>query len=232
MLDAAAEAFAIPPGPLPVLRYPATALSAFLHDPGAFSRASAESATAAGAAREEDDDAAAFGTAGHELLEQLALSGWTGLSAAWLRGLGTTLDENALQDIRLRVERAAPCLAEQARGFEISTEWPFALKLEHGGVTLIVDGMADLILTRHDSRRVVDYKFTEDPPEALSARYGLQLNLYREAVARRDGIPFESVTASLLALRRNGIEIVDIPPDSGYATRAVEAARGLYELQK
>ncbi|MBU1910537.1 MAG: PD-(D/E)XK nuclease family protein, partial [Verrucomicrobia bacterium] len=219
-----------------ILRYPATTLSAYLHDPPTFTPTAEEAGEEPTPARtpyEDDDDAAAFGTAGHEMLEQLALSGWPGEATALLTALGAarTLDESARGDLLRRVGRAARHLAAETRGAEVATEWPFALKLEHNSVVVIVDGTMDLLITRGGRRRVVDYKFTEEAPERLAARYGLQLNLYREAMARRDSIPAESIAASILAIRREGIDVVEIPPEPGCAARAVEAAQGLYKLR-
>lgn len=213
-------------GPLPVLRYPATLLSAYRHDPAAFRPAPA-------AEREDDDDAAAFGTAGHEALEQAALSGWPAGAKNLFDGpAAAALGDTAKQDLRQRTERAARHLAGEARGWDLAAEWPFAIRLEHGGVTLIVDGTADLVLARGARRRVVDYKFSDEPPAALAARYGLQLNLYRLAVARRDGLPAEAVEASVLALRRDGLEVVDIPYEAGAAAQAVETAQALYAQEQ
>lgn len=226
LFDSIGAAYAPAPGPFPTLRYPATLLSAFLHDPSAF-RAPPP------AEREDDDDAAAFGTAGHEMLEQAGLAGWAPVPDALGSGpAAAALEPSARGELLARVQRAAARMKEEARGWDAATEWPFALKLEDGGTTVIVDGTADLVLARAGRRRVVDYKFSEENASALAARYGLQLNLYRLAVARQAGVAPASVEAAILAVRREGVELVEIPFDPEAAPRAVAAARGWHRARE
>ncbi|HOW98349.1 MAG TPA: UvrD-helicase domain-containing protein [Kiritimatiellia bacterium] len=226
LFDSIAAAYAPAPGPLPTLRYPATLLSACLHDPAAF-RAPPP------AEREDDDDAAALGTAGHEMLEQAGQAGWGPSAEALATGpAAAALEPAARRELLARAQRAAIRMKEEARGWDVATEWPFALKLEGGGATVIVDGTADLVLARAGRRRVVDYKFSEEDAAALAARYGLQLNLYRLAVARQAGVAPASVEASILAVRCEGVELVDIPFDPATAARAVAAARECYRSSR
>lgn len=246
---AATERF---PAPLPrarVLRYPATTLSAYHSDPSGYvktalpesepfwvNQARSPDASEAGEQTPRipgDQDVAGtyaeFGTAGHAVFEQLALHGWHGdlhalAKTAW-EGSPSRAD---IRDLLTRLERAVPILQRAAAGATaLQAEWPFAMTLKSDDVTLIVDGTMDLLFRSPNGRwQVMDYKFTEEPADHLVARYGLQLNLYLEALRR--GVPGgDAADAFMVAVRRNSVEFIPVPADNTCAGSAVAAALNL-----
>lgn len=255
VFDAAAAACSRPPRAPLTLRFTATALSAFHADPEAFSRApltgaaaraeprraptEAEPAGADAAAPADTDESgasAAFGTAGHAVLEHLALAGWTGdinaLAAAEAKANG--LGADAANDLQSRVARVAAEMARAAGAAgELLVEWPFALALKQDTVALIVDGTADVILRgAAGGWRILDYKFSEEPREVLARKYGLQLNLYREALRRRLKAEGSAIEMTLVAVRRQAVEWIDVAADPSWAAAALAAAETLDRLSR
>ena len=233
-----------------ILRYPATTLSAFHADPEEYLRTklagaeppwmkakrNPEEAERAGedapppADTDEAGSYAAFGTAGHSVLEQLALDGWKGdvESLAASAAAANGLDEKAAKDLAVRLGQAIAELADRTKGAkEVRAEWPFALALKKDGATLIVDGTMDLVFQTSDGWHIVDYKFTDDPPSKLLKKYSLQLNLYREALVRA-GFKAKDISATLLAISREGIRPVDVPPNPTCPNTAVDTALALH----
>ena len=74
---------------------------------------------------------------------------------------------------------------------------------------------------------IFDYKFTDDPPARLLRRYGLQLNLYRLALRRCAGVPQLPVAASLVAVGRDHVHMVDVPEEPMTEQVAITAAQEL-----
>ena len=213
-----------------ILRHSATTLSAFACDPSAFAPAPAPPGEEA-FARETDDRAARFGTAGHEAMEQLYYGNWTvapvDVLPACPSAAGLSPEERT--DLVARLERAVQFMARWTAGARNgAAEWPFALRLDYGGTTLIVDGTVDALCRRDGLAALLDYKFTEEPPEQLAARYGLQLNLYRAAAARRWSEKPEAVQAVLLALGRDRAQAIEVTWDPQTVELAMHAARALY----
>ena len=159
----------------------------------------------------------------------MALHGWRGdlhalAKTAW-EGSPSRAD---IRDLLTRLERAVPILQRAAAGATaLQAEWPFAMSLKSNDVTLIVDGTMDLLFRGPNGRwQVMDYKFTEEPADHLVARYGLQLNLYLEALRR--GVPGgDAADAFMVAVRRNSVEFIPVPADDTCAGSAVAAARNL-----
>ena len=234
-----------------ILRYPATTISAFHSDPGEFLRTKlagaepplmkakrnpeeAERGGEDAPAPADTDDAgsyAAFGTAGHSVLEQLALDGWKGdvTSLAASAAAANGLDEQAAKDLAGRLGQAVAELANRTKGAkEVRAEWPFALALEKDGAKLIVDGTMDLVFQTSDGWHIADYKFTDDPPSKLLKKDALQLNLYREALVRA-GFKAADISATLIAISRSGIRPVDVPPDPTCPDTAVDTTLALHQ---
>ena len=174
---------------------------------------------------------AAFGTAGHAVLEQLALAHWHGDIPALARAASESHDLAAtdLADLQARLEQIVRQMARITAGAkELLPEWPFALTLSEDGTTLIVDGTMDLLFHSADGAwHIIDYKFTNDEAGALLKKYGLQLNLYREALLRRAGRREDRIQAKLAAIRGRNIELIDVPPDLSFARAAIQAAVAL-----
>jgi ATP-dependent helicase/nuclease subunit A len=244
--DAASERF---PAPLPaprVYRFPATVLSAFHHDPESFLRerlpalepapvSEPPQAEPADYAPLPDADAAgtraAFGTAAHAMLEQLAAAGWRGDTEALARSAADSagLDDRRAADLARQAERVRAVAAELTDGAEaLSAEWPFALRLGGGDATLIVDGQMDLVFRKPGGAwTILDYKFTDEPPDALVRRYSLQLNLYRLALARSGAEGPAGTRMALLAAGRDAAQLVDIARDEAVEEQALAAAAKL-----
>ncbi len=83
-----------------------------------------------------------------------------------------------------------------------------ALPAELAAESVLVQGIADLVLVGDGSVEIVDYKTDRDTsPEALAARYATQLELYRRALARRLGLPVRRLTIWSFELNRE----IDVP---------------------
>lgn len=222
-----------------ILRYSATALAAF-HAGRPSSVIEAPSAVAEDADEPAPDDrrdadaAAAFGTAGHAVLEQLALRGWNADTAALVESAASAANlPPAIRDeLRARVERCVPVVArEAAQGRDRRAEWPFAMTLDQDDGRLIVDGTLDLLYTARDGRPcIVDYKFTDDDSPALVARYGLQLNLYRVAVSRLATHGGTKPAAFIVAVGSKAARVVEVPDDDAAIAKAFAAASGLARM--
>lgn len=205
------------------LRYPATLLSGHQAIP--------IEPTVDETERDEDTGmAAAFGTAGHSVLERLASRSWTGpiqplLSAA--ASESELADDQAAALLR-RVEMALPEIRKITKDSKvIGIEWAFTLFTEAQRTRLLVDGTIDLLLEDSASRPVIiDYKFTDENTDELLHRYSLQLNLYREAV-RRMTSSASAPQAMLLAIGTESCRAIEIPEDADVLLKAVEAARSL-----
>ena len=250
-LAQATEAFTSRVSIKEIVRFPATMLSAFHSDPEEFLRTALpgsepfwmkrhrlpEQAEMSGddvtpaADSEAPASYAAFGTAGHAVLEELARGGWRDDMA---RLVNTAADEAGLpgqdrKDLELRIAKVvreiAPLVANAAAP---RAEWPFSLYLRDATSGVIVDGTIDLFCKGKDGElHIFDYKFTDDPPARLLRRYGLQLNLYRLALRRCAGVPQLPVAASLVAVGRDHVHMVDVPEEPMTEQVAITAAQEL-----
>jgi ATP-dependent helicase/nuclease subunit A len=205
------------------LRYPATLLSGHQAIP-------LEPTTAETERDADTGTAAAFGTAGHSVLERLASRSWTGpiqplLSAA---ASESELADDQAAALLKRIEMALPEIRKTTRDSKvIGIEWAFTLFTEAQRTRLLVDGTIDLLLEDSASRPVIiDYKFTDENTVELLHRYSLQLNLYREAV-RRMTSSASAPQAMLLAIGTESCRAIEIPEDADALLKAVEAARSL-----
>ncbi|VGO16500.1 ATP-dependent helicase/nuclease subunit A [Pontiella desulfatans] len=130
------------------------------------------------------ENAAAIGSLGHAVLEQLALNGWEGSVAEWLEILredfGATKAEAGAMEERIGQTRE---LMIQLTGSmkELLPEFPFVL---HEDDTLI-DGTIDLLCQTSDGFAIFDYKFTEASDEKAVADYQGQMEIYRKAAEKK-----------------------------------------------
>lgn len=239
-----------PPPPARVLRFPATTLSAFHADPETFPGSALPAAgpvalgpvrppdeaeaSGADAPAIEDTDAsgaaALFGTTGHAVLEELASLSWRGDLEALTRAAAEEfgLPADRVPDLAKRLADAAKQVAGIAgKAGTVEAEWPFAMALGGGDTAVIVDGTMDLLFETPEGWHIVDYKFTDDPPDRLVAKYGLQLNLYRLALLRRLGSSKKPIRTALLAVSGSGAQRIEVPPDANTERIAVEAAMKL-----
>ncbi len=233
------------------LRFPATALSSYHSDPeeyiktrtAVFEPFGSRARPVPGDPETSGDDAlpvrdeesggsyADFGTAGHAVLEQLALSGWRGDIAALSRAIGTEngLSERNIADLKNRIERTVSFMRKDlAETAGLRVEWPFAMRLEEGGTIVIVDGTVDLTADAPDgSRHILDYKFSDETDAVLVRKYGLQLNLYRLAFAHLPENAERVIRSRLVVVGRDGVRTVEIPHDPACLSETVKAAKEL-----
>ena len=245
------------PGPIPstrILRFPATTLSTYHNDPEEYAKTK-EAAYDPFPSRprqgtdktdlenydlppERDTDEAGsyadFGIAGHTILEQLALNGWSSNVASLAQTVGAEngLSERDICDLKTRLEKTVNRMAGKlSSATEFKVEWPFAMLLEKAGTKLIVDGTVDLLCKSKDgSWHILDYKFSDEPETALRKKYGLQLNLYRQALQRVLKSSEPRIRTSLIVIGRSGVTELEIAEDSTYTATAVAAAEALDRL--
>jgi ATP-dependent helicase/nuclease subunit A len=140
-----------------------------------------EAADSAGPLRRSGPrDSARCGTIGHAVLETLANDGWTGDLLALV---AQSCDEFGPVETGPLIEKLAAARAvlqaATAGAQALFTEFPFVLRRGN----LILDGTVDLLVRRSaDEWEIYDYKFTDEPPMAVQARYAPQLAAYHEAV--------------------------------------------------
>jgi hypothetical protein len=117
---------------------------------------------------------------------------------------------------------------------QVLREYPFAARFTHDGAEVTVDGQIDLLVFKAGVWHIVDYKFTDEPLDAVLGRYGFQLRVYGEALARGaaadPGSPFAGGRFALRLLLANSagqVRVADVPvmPPAATASRLVAAAR-------
>ncbi|MBC8207391.1 MAG: UvrD-helicase domain-containing protein [Kiritimatiellaeota bacterium] len=144
------------------------------------------------------NDRRAFGTLGHAVLEELAKNNWAGNIPELLRLFGA----NEYEGLEEQLEAAREVLAKETAGAELLfAEHPFVLKRGD----LILDGTIDLLaqfnaagVTSSSQLKILDYKFSDESPEAALETYGPQLAAYKEAVEALH--PGEQVSAALVLI--------------------------------
>lgn len=132
-------------------------------------------------------DRRAFGTLGHMVLEELVKNRWEG-DIPVLAGSRNDLLVKQLEAARVVLRQ------ETAGAVELFAEHPFVLK--RGDV--ILDGTIDLLARFSNGWKILDYKFTNEPPEAALETYSPQLAAYQEAVQKL--YPGVAVSASLVLI--------------------------------
>ena len=109
------------------------------------------------------------------------------------------------KDLLIRqLEAAREVLAKETAGAgALFVEHPFVLK--RGDV--ILDGSIDLLAKCSDGWKILDYKFSNESPEAALKTYGPQLAAYKEAVEKLH--PGEQVSAALVLIG-NAVQIISL----------------------
>jgi len=256
IFSAAAGTFPAPvPGPR-IMRYPATILSAYHGDADGFLRnklAGLEPTWRVPKARpdegepavddipaEADSDdtgsAATFGSAGHAVLELMAREAWKGETRSTVRAACEDYDvgEAEYAELARRIENALPVMRDRLENAgELRAEWPFAITIPDDTGALIVDGTIDLLFRDGQGAwRVIDYKFSDDSPADLMTKYALQLNLYREAVARRAGDINIVAPSCIVAIGKDSTRVIEMPADTQVLQKTLEAAKGLHAISE
>jgi len=140
-------------------------------------------------------DRRAFGTLGHEILEELAKNNWVG-DVQELVDLFCEDDSLDKKQLASQLEAARDVLRKETAGAEaLFAEHPFVLKRGD----LILDGSIDLLAQKSSKVwKIFDYKFSNESPEAALKTYSPQLMAYREAVEKLN--PSVEVSAALVLI--------------------------------
>ncbi|MBL7017057.1 MAG: UvrD-helicase domain-containing protein [Kiritimatiellales bacterium] len=132
-------------------------------------------------------DRRAFGILGHFVLEELAQNNWQGDISDFDLGEHEGLAE--------QLEEVRAVLAKETAGAEaLFVEHPFVLKRGD----LILDGSIDLLAEFSGHFKILDYKFSNESPEAALKTYGPQLAAYKEAIEKLN--PGAAVSAALVLI--------------------------------
>jgi hypothetical protein len=132
-------------------------------------------------------DRRAFGTLGHEVLEELAKNNWNGEIPDCASEFPGLIEQ---------LEAARAVLQTETAGAEaLFAEHPFVLKRGD----LILDGSIDLLVKKSSKVwKILDYKFSNELPEVALETYGPQLAAYQEAVEKLN--PGAEVSAALVLI--------------------------------
>ncbi len=129
------------------------------------------------------ENAAALGSLGHAVLEQLALNHWEGDVFQWLESLRDEFGASKEQAAKLinRIEETrSMMIAATADMNTLRPELPFVLYDEGQ----LIDGTIDLLCQTKDRYAIFDYKFTEASDESVSDSYRGQMKLYHQAAVK------------------------------------------------
>ncbi|MDF7807101.1 UvrD-helicase domain-containing protein [Pontiellaceae bacterium B12219] len=129
------------------------------------------------------ENAAAVGSLGHAVLEQLALNEWQGSVRDWLETLRVDFGVSKTEALPLidRIEAVRRNMIEATAGMsELLPEFPFVLLEEN----VLIDGTVDLLCRTTDGYAIFDYKFTEGSDDSVIANYQGQMNIYRKAAEK------------------------------------------------
>lgn len=129
------------------------------------------------------ENAAALGSLGHAVLEQLALHAWEGDVFKWLETLRGDFGASKEQAATLvdRIEGARGLMITATEGMKtVRPELPFVLHHEDK----LIDGTIDLLCQTHDGYSIFDYKFSEASDKHMTDTYRGQMELYNQAAER------------------------------------------------
>ena len=179
-LTTALQTLVPPPKPPTLQRIPATRLAKELGKEKKMERT-----------KKSEENAAALGSLGHAVLEQLALNDWVGSVSDWLDRLQDELGVGKIEaaSLQSRIEHTQTLMRGLTAGMEeVRPEWPFLLL---DGDQLI-DGTIDLLCRTAERSTIFDYKFTEAPDSTVTDAYRGQMELYCKAARKvfpTDGNP-------------------------------------------
>lgn len=129
------------------------------------------------------DNAAAIGSLGHAVLEQLALNDWQGSVADWLERLrdGFSVGKTEAAALKMRIEETRDLMAELTDNMnEVRPEFPFVLHRENK----LINGTIDLLCRTSEGAAIFDYKFTETNESEAAEQYRGQMEIYRLAAQK------------------------------------------------
>ncbi len=142
--------------------------------------------------------AAAMGSLGHAVLEQLALNGWNGSTTEWLKQLCDEFNLSYAEASILteRLEQTRILMIELTADMkELHPEFPFLLQHEDK----LIDGSIDLLCRTKNGFAIFDYKFTEADDAAVAGQYRAQMNIYRQAAEKKYPYAGEASTQLIVA---------------------------------
>jgi ATP-dependent exoDNAse (exonuclease V) beta subunit len=143
-----------------------------------------------------------YGTAGHVALEELAKKSWAGDIPELVEqfGYGFAETERLIEEL----EAAREVLLKETAGAEaLLAEYPFVLKRDN----VILDGTMDLLVRFPERLKILDYKFTNETPDAALETYAPQLAAYKEAVQKL--YPGAEVSAELVLISET-IQVISL----------------------
>lgn len=129
------------------------------------------------------EKAAAMGSLGHAVLEQLALNGWNGVVEDWLERLCDEFGVAPAEASTLseRIGRTRLLMLGLTGGMrEIRPEFPFVLL----DGNRLIDGTIDLLCNNAEGVVIFDYKFTEAKDHAVVDTYREQMKIYCQAATK------------------------------------------------
>jgi len=151
------------------------------------------------------DKAAALGSLGHAVLEQLALNDWQGPVAEWLEQLrdAFSIGKADAASLEMRIEEARKLMSTLTAGMpEVRPEFPFVLHYENK----LIDGTIDLLCRTSEGFAIFDYKFTETSEAEAADLYRAQMGIYRLAAEKcfsaKGGVSTELIIISSRGLQR------------------------------
>jgi ATP-dependent helicase/nuclease subunit A len=141
------------------------------------------------------NDRRSFGSLGHAVLEELAKNGWIGDVPALVELFSAEFGKVETKPLIKQLEEAREFLRKETAGATaLFTEHPFVLKRGD----LILDGTIDLLAGFSKHWKILDYKFTNEPPETALETYAPQLEAYCETVQKL--YPDAEVSAALVLI--------------------------------
>jgi ATP-dependent helicase/nuclease subunit A len=146
---------------------------------------------------QSSEKAAAMGTLGHAVLEQLAMNDWQGAVGSLLEKLRGDFDVGKHEALTLkdRLENVRTLMVERTgTARELRPEFPFVMHEQDR----LIDGTIDMLCIEPKRICIYDYKFTEADDETLTAQYREQLRIYAAAAKRLYGADIEIQTALIV----------------------------------
>ena len=154
------------------------------------------------------ENAAALGSLGHAVLEQLALNNWNGDVFQWLEKLRNDFGASKSEALALadRIEKTRIRMVEATVGMtELQPEFPFVLLEENK----LIDGSVDLLCRTSGGYAIFDYKFTEGSDDSVAAKYQGQMNIYRKAAEKY--YPYAGqAKAQLVVISNQGTRFINV----------------------
>jgi len=146
--------------------------------------------------QEPSTDRRSFGSLGHAVLEELTRTGWEGDVPALVDAFNAEFCVVETEALIEQLEAARTLLRDETAGAEaVYAEWPFVLKC--GDV--ILDGAIDLLVHYASACwKIYDYKFSQEPLDAVLESYSPQLAAYKEAVEKL--YPGAEISAALVLM--------------------------------